>query len=75
MAKVIARSAGKKPRPPRGFPDKSAELAALTARQGVKPVSDFEELLGDFWPEDESADDFIAATRAWRREGSRRRSL
>ena len=34
--------------------------------QGVKPVSDARELLGDFWPEEESVDDFIAAVREWR---------
>ncbi len=34
--------------------------------QGVKPVSDARELLGDFWPEGESVDNFIAAVRDWR---------
>ncbi|MFN0104293.1 MAG: hypothetical protein ACKV2U_19680 [Bryobacteraceae bacterium] len=38
----------------------------LTREQDVTPVSDARELLGDFWPEDESVDDFIAAVRAWR---------
>jgi len=47
----------------------SASLDALAARQGVPPVADFEALLGDFWPEEEGADDFIAAVRAWRRDG------
>jgi hypothetical protein len=41
----------------------SASLDALAARQGVRPAADFEALLGDFWPEDESADEFIAAVR------------
>ena len=41
----------------------------LAARQGVRPVERFEDLLGDFWPEDETADEFIAAVREWRREG------
>jgi hypothetical protein len=35
----------------------------------VKPVDRFEQLLGDFWPEEESADDFLAAVRDWRLEG------
>jgi hypothetical protein len=39
----------------------------LAARQGVKPVTDPTTLLGDFWPEDQSAEDFLAAVRAWRR--------
>jgi hypothetical protein len=48
--------------PPKG-------LATLAAEQGVQPVTDFDNLLGDFWPEDETADDFIVAVRSWRREG------
>jgi hypothetical protein len=40
----------------------------LATAQGVSPVTDFDELLGDFWPEEESADDFIAAIREWRCE-------
>ncbi len=49
-------------------------IEELAAEQGVQPVTDFESLLGDFWPEDETADDFIAAVRAWRREGTDRGS-
>jgi hypothetical protein len=26
-------------------------------------------LIGDFWPDDESSDEFIATIRRWRREG------
>jgi hypothetical protein len=40
----------------------------LAQEQGVSLMTDFDELLGDFWPEDESAEDFIAAMREWRRE-------
>ena len=42
-------------------------LEALAAAQGVAPVDDPQKLLGTFWPEDETADDFLAAVRAWRR--------
>ena len=42
---------------------------ALAAAQGVQPVADPRELRADFWPEGESADDFVAALRRWRREG------
>src|SRR5207245_7324682 len=42
-----------------------ADLLALAEAQGVKPVERFEDLLGDFWPEDETCDEFIA----WLREG------
>jgi hypothetical protein len=47
----------------------SPTVEELAARQGVTPVIDPDDLLGDFWPEDERADDFIAAVRRWRREG------
>jgi hypothetical protein len=43
-------------------------LESLIAVQGVRPVARFEDLLGDFWPEDEAADDFTTAVRDWRRE-------
>jgi hypothetical protein len=33
-----------------------------------QPVQRLESLWGDFWPEDESVDDFIATVRQWRRE-------
>ena len=44
------------------------EPETLAAEQGVSPVTDFDELLGDFWPEDERVEDFIATLREWRRE-------
>jgi hypothetical protein len=34
----------------------------------ARPVQKLEELYGDFWPEDESVDDFISAVQQWRRE-------
>ena len=45
----------------------------LKARQaqrhsGCEPLQRLEDLWGDFWPEDESVDDFISAVRRWRRE-------
>jgi hypothetical protein len=43
-------------------------LEALAAQQGVSPIQSLAELTADFWPEDESADDFIASVRQWRRE-------
>lgn len=48
-------------------------LEHIAAEQGVKPLN-FEELrkLGEFWPEDESIDDFIAAVREWRRDDPER---
>lgn len=43
-----------------------ASAAELSARQDVRPVSKLEDLAGDFWPEDESVDDFRQAVRLWR---------
>jgi hypothetical protein len=34
----------------------------------ARPVQKLEELYGDFWPEDESVDDFISTVQQWRRE-------
>lgn len=51
-----------------------ARLERLIVESGVKPMT-VEQLkaMGDLWPEDESVDDFIAAVREWRRDGSSRR--
>lgn len=44
-----------------------ARIAALAAAQGMRPVENPEDLVFHDWPEDETADDFLAAVRAWRR--------
>jgi hypothetical protein len=44
-------------------------LEELAAEQGVKPVESPKVLRGDFWPEDESLDEFLAWLRKLRREG------
>jgi hypothetical protein len=49
----------------------SLSFEELAAQQGVTPVDDFETLLGAPLPEDESAEDFTASLREWRREGNR----
>ncbi len=46
------------------LPD-AVELARI---QRVSPVRDVAELKADFWPDDESVDDFIAYTDRQRRE-------
>ena len=43
-------------------------LEELAIQQGVFPVQNFDDLLGNFWPEEETADDFINAVEEWRRE-------
>ena len=40
----------------------------LAERQGVEPVQRLESLWGDFWPDEDSVDEFIATVRAWRRQ-------
>ncbi|MDQ3548502.1 MAG: hypothetical protein M3439_06740 [Chloroflexota bacterium] len=45
-------------------------LKELAREQGVKPVNNLADLRADFWPEDESVDEFVATIREWRREGS-----
>jgi hypothetical protein len=47
-------------------------LEELAERQGVKPVIDPSALAGDFWPEDETAEEFIATLRQWRNEENHR---
>jgi len=41
-------------------------IEELIEEQGVSFPRDPRELLGDFWPEDESIDDFLAALHEWR---------
>ncbi len=41
-------------------------LEELVAEQGVVFPRDAHELLGDFWPEDESTEDFLTALHEWR---------
>lgn len=45
-----------------------ATVEELAEIQGVKPLDALSALQGDFWPEDESVDDFLTAIRQWRRE-------
>jgi len=53
-----------------GFFGSRTDLEQLAQEQGVHPVSNFDDLLGDFWPEDETADEFIAAVRRWRNDAA-----
>jgi hypothetical protein len=41
-------------------------IEELKRSQGTTPISHPEELPGDFWPEEENIDDFLAALREWR---------
>ena len=47
-----------------------AAFEELAIRQNVRPVMDFDSLLGRPSVEDESAEEFSAMLREWRREGT-----
>ena len=57
-----------KPYPP-GYPAAYPTLEELMQEQGVCPIADPRELLGDFWPDDESIELFLDALRDWRGHG------
>ena len=42
----------------------------IAEEKGIKPIKNLDDLKGDFWPEDEDIDDFIATVRRWRNEES-----
>lgn len=44
----------------------------LARRQGVEPVRNAGELYGDFWPEEDEVDDFLAWLRTIRHENELR---
>jgi hypothetical protein len=46
------------------------DLDALAEAQGVEPIEDVDEMVFEDWPEDESAEEFAAAVRRWRDDGS-----
>lgn len=50
-------------------PGAPVSFEELAAQQGISPVEDFEALMGHPSVEDESAEEFSAMLRAWRREG------
>jgi hypothetical protein len=51
---------------PRHNFEASPTLDELIAQQGKGPISDVALLHGEFWPEDELVEDFLAALRGWR---------
>lgn len=51
------------------------KLTELAAEQGVKPVMDPSDLLGDFWPEEEATDELLSTLREWRSGEHDRREL
>lgn len=47
----------------------------LAKRQGVKPIRSIEDLQGDFWPEEESVDEFLDWVRDIRQQDKSRSEL
>lgn len=56
-------------KPPAVIPYASAghpSAEQLSVEQGTGPIADTSVLHGDFWPEDESVEEFVATIREWR---------
>lgn len=54
-------------------PDEAhARALELARRQGVEPIRSVEDLRGDFWPEEDSIDEFLSWVRAVRQDDARR---
>lgn len=54
---------------PATFPYASSghpSIEQLMAEQGTGPITDVSVLHGDFWPEEESVEEFVATIREWR---------
>jgi hypothetical protein len=51
---------------PRYNVDANPSLGELIAQQGKGTITDVRRLHGDFWPEDESVEDFLSALHEWR---------
>jgi len=70
MAKTIPHKKKSKPVPqPVMMIEPEVDFETLARQQKVTPIENPEELLGDFWPEDEDIEDFLATIKRWRREG------
>jgi len=46
--------------------DADPSLDEIIAQQGKGPITDLSMLHGDFWPEEESIEEFLAALHEWR---------
>ena len=52
---------------------RSKSIEELAAEQEVKPIENPDDLTGDFWPDDESADEFLAWLQQLRQDGKEAR--
>ena len=53
---------------PHSFMDWKIDIEQLATEQGVPASCSIESLKGDFWPDNEDIDEFIATVRQWRKE-------
>jgi hypothetical protein len=75
LEEKLASLPGEAPEPSSGLPGAlpratPEEVQAFLRAEGAKPVERLEDLRGNFWPEGESVDEFLAARRRWQHEGS-----
>jgi hypothetical protein len=52
------------------LPSGKVDVTAWIEQLGVAPISDLDELSTGVWPDDESVDEFLAARRRWRADGT-----
>lgn len=51
------------------FFGKRVTVQELALQQGIAPARNLADFRGEFWPDGETVDDFMAAVRQWRHEG------
>lgn len=74
-SKPLSEKRGKEREHGKGLsPLMQMDLEAWITQQGIKPIENPENLKAEFWPEDETADQFLDAVRRWRREETNRRT-
>jgi len=66
MLKVRGEAFADKANDPHDYRRGHPSFDELMAQQGTGPITDVSSLHGDFWPEEEDVEDFIAAYREWR---------
>ena len=62
MAELNRQDRGAQPEDGPGHPS----IERLMAQQGTAPITDVSILHGDFWPEEESVEDFLETLHEWR---------
>ena len=67
---VLAEGTEEAPGAPASDFEHAPSIEEAAREQGVPAAVAPESLRGDFWPDDESADEFIGAVREWRRDNA-----